>query len=146
MGNISHCKKRIKLIFSAVFCITTFSAIVGCSHAQKTNETVVEKPQEPTQVLDKTSSQVMQALALAKQNKDYRLWVTTSRSATVPGIKPSEFNLAIELCGKQYMPKTGDVIRTEQEREERKKAIAYMQQYNEKMWTICENDKNTSGK
>ena len=70
MGNISHCMKGIKLICSAAFYITTFSAILGCSHAQTTNESLVEKPQEPTQVIDKTSSKVMQALALAKQNKD----------------------------------------------------------------------------
>jgi len=142
VNDLSRETKIIKLTFSTILLFTT----LGCSHAQKQNGAVVDKSQESIAALEQTSTEVMQALALAEQKKDYRLWVTTSRSVTVPGLNPSDFNLAIELCGKQYMPKTGDVIRSEQERTERKKAIAYMQQYNEKMWVICANNQTTAHK
>ncbi len=123
MNNLSRGTKIIKLTFSTILLFTA----LGCSHAQKQNGVVVDTSQESTVALEQTATEVTQALAFAEQKKDYRLWVTTSRSVTVPGLKPSEFKVAIELCGKQYMPKTGDVIRSEQERTERKKAIAYMQ-------------------
>ncbi|MCW8863997.1 MAG: hypothetical protein OQK09_00990 [Colwellia sp.] len=82
-----------------------------------------------------------QALAQAKQNEDYRLLVTTTRGINVPGLSVSEFKSAIALCGKRYMPNTGDVIKTAQDRVERDKVINYMQQYNEKMWSICHKQK-----
>lgn len=138
----SFLQQKIKIASSTVLSFTILFSALGCSHTQEQEQVVIDN----TKVSEQVSKEVMQALNSAKQEKDYRLWVTTSRSITVPGLNPSDFSVAIELCGKQYMPKTGDVIRSEQARVERKKAITFMQQYNERMWVICTKNKKASHK
>lgn len=82
------------------------------------------------------------ALVLAKKNNDYRLMVTSGRSLSIPGVKASDYQAMIELCGKKYSAAAGDVITSEDQRLERKKLVNYMRQYNEQMLIICqENNK-----
>lgn len=81
---------------------------------------------------------VRKAIALAKQNKDYRFLVTSGRSISVPGVDVSNFQTLIEVCGKKYSAATGDVITSEEQRLERKKHVEFMRQYNEQMLIICQ--------
>jgi len=85
-----------------------------------------------------TSSDLSKAIALAIQNKDYRLLVTSGRSMSIPGVKGSDYQRMIELCGKKYNAATGDVLTSEEQRQARKKAVTYMRQYNEQMSVICQ--------
>lgn len=107
------------LIFTGASCTSAFSE----------DNTAVSK--------ESPLADVQLALTKAEHEQDYRLLVTATRGITVPGLNPNEFKSAIALCGKQYMPKTGDVIKTEQDRVERNKVVSYMQQYNEHMWSLC---------
>mgnify|MGYP000105366701 FL=1 len=84
--------------------------------------------------------EIGKAIALAKQNKDYRFLVTSGRSTSVPGIDVNMFQTLIELCGKKYNPATGDVITSQEQRLARKKQIDFMRQYNEQMLSICQNE------
>ncbi len=90
-------------------------------------------------VVEKTELENLnKAIALAVKNKDYRLLVTSGRSMSVPGIKASDYQTMIELCGKKYSSGTGDVITSENQRLERKKLVNYMRQYNEQMLILCQ--------
>lgn len=88
------------------------------------------------------STNLLQALATAEQAQDYRLLATSTRGTNIPGLEQSDYELAIDLCGRKYMPKTGDVIKSEQDRTERKERIVYMRQYNEKMWLACQKNQS----
>lgn len=110
------------------------TTIVACSGV--VNHRQVDDNRPATKILN-----VSQAIALAIKNQDYRLWVTATRGSAVPGLEVNDFEVAMTLCGSQYMANTGDVINTEQARQQRKQTLIYMQQYNEKMWPICRAEK-----
>ncbi len=81
------------------------------------------------------------AIALARKNKDYRLLVTSGRSISIPGVKSSDYQAVIVLCGKKYNSAVGDVITSEEQRLARKKEVNYMRQYNKQMLVICQENK-----
>ena len=86
---------------------------------------------------DSFSLELEQALTLAKDNQDYRLFVTSGRSMSIPGVKSENYQEMIERCGKKYNPSTGDVITSDEQRLERKKAINFMRKYNEQIIIFC---------
>ncbi|MBU2924073.1 hypothetical protein Q4506_04035 [Colwellia sp. 4_MG-2023] len=102
-------------------------------------ESTQESNQTPASILEHTDEEKLnQALALAIENKDYRLQTTSTRSINIPGVHPKDYQAMIALCGKKYNSNTGDVIRSEEERLARKKELNFMRQYNERMITICQ--------
>lgn len=126
MFNSTRYKKQHlmnKSTMSVFFMTITMS--LGCSNAQ-------DEPNNITR-----SGGVNQSVNAAVANKDYRLYATSGRRITFPGIKNSEYVVVEESCGKKYYPKTGDVISSEAEREQRKKTIDYMTSYNQKMFKVC---------
>ena len=92
---------------------------------------------------EKVSSEVpavetlTEALARAQKNNDYRLLVTSGRNMTIPGVKASEYQALLALCGKKYVTGVGDVITSETQRIVRKQRIEYMRLYNEQIIQIC---------
>ena len=85
-------------------------------------------------------TKLSEAIAIAKQDKDYRLLVTSGRSMSIPGVKASEYQTLLELCGKKYRAETGDVIKSQEQRSERKMLVDFMRQYNEQMVAICQRE------
>lgn len=112
---------------------------VSCTSDTVSDKTVSidEKAQQST-LAQTESSDLREAIALAKQNKDYRLLVTSGRSMSVPGVNSSDYEALLALCGKKYNSATGDVIKSQEQRQERKKLIEFMRQYNEQMVDICQ--------
>lgn len=112
---------------------------VSCSSdANPDNENSSEAKLSQT-VLEKVdSTKLSEAIALSKQNKDYRLLVTSGRSISIPGVNASDYQTMIELCGKKYSSAAGDVITSPEQRLARKKLVNYMRQYNEEMLVICQ--------
>ena len=131
--------KFITLIFCTSLMILS---TVGCStnaaseQAVPIDEQVKELPVDKINAVDVTK--LKQALFAAKQNKDYRLLVTSGRSISVPGVQSADYQAVLALCGKNYNSAVGDVIKSPQQRLERKKQIEFMRQYNEKMVVICQ--------
>ena len=124
----------LRYILILFFLLTT----LGCQGGlNKSNESDEPNTMMIQQISD---ADLLPELVLAKQTEDYRLLVTTARKIVVPGIKKSIIKRAIALCGKKYMNNTGDVIRTKDDRNKRKKILHYMQQYNEKMWLLCQSN------
>jgi len=120
----------IFLIFLTVSCSSDANTDNMDSNEAKLSQAVIEKSD---------STKLSEAIALSKQNKDYRLLVTSGRSISVPGVKVSDYQVMIELCGKKYAPGAGDVITSQEQRAKRKKLINYMREYNKQMLVICQN-------
>lgn len=109
--------------------------------ASSNDESFDANESKMTEISNPVSEDVQKALAFATENKDYRLLVTSGRNMSIPGVKSSDYQTVIELCGKKYNPKAGDVLTSEEQRTARKKEINYMRQYNEQMLNICQESK-----
>ncbi len=127
------------------FIIMIISVLLSssCSSISSTEGNSASKPKLEEFMLEKDAlDDLNKAIALASNNKDYRLLVTSGRSMTIPGVKSSDYQEMIALCGKKYNPATGDVIRSEAQRLARKKEINYMRQYNEQILALCKENNN----
>lgn len=115
---------------------------VSCTSDTVSDKTVSldekENQSTPAQTESSDLTNLREAIAIAKQNKDYRLLVTSGRSMSIPGVNGSDYQTLLELCGKKYNSATGDVIKSQAQRLERKKQIEFMRQYNEQMVAICQ--------
>jgi len=98
----------------------------GCNHTDGSDSNI-----------DPTEAKVAQALKEAQLLGDLRLYATTGRRATLPGIAQDESEQAKTLCGVQYMTGTGDVISTPEQREKRKHLIDFMTSYNRVIFEMC---------
>ncbi len=88
-----------------------------------------------------TKSAVELELEQATANKDFRLYATSGRRLTVPGVTENDKASLISQCGRKFMSGTGDVLKSEQARTERKFKIVYMTTYNLKMTMVCRSNK-----
>jgi len=77
------------------------------------------------------------ALDKAIANKDFRFFATSGRRITLPGVIENEKELLISQCGVKFMPDTGDVLKSEQQRMERKLKVVYMTEYNQRIMRSC---------
>jgi len=77
------------------------------------------------------------AVEEARSNNDYRLYAFKGRRMTVPGLTPEQQQKAQEMCGTKLMEGTGDVIKTPEDREQRKTKLKFATEYNRLMFTSC---------
>lgn len=124
--------KFITLMLPALLCISCASVTTP-----KTTKLNVSEPIE-MQLNKAELESLNEALTLAKKQKDFRLMATSGRSITIPGVKSSDYQAMIELCGTKYSSGTGDVITSENQRAERKKLVNYMKKYNEQILILCQ--------
>ena len=113
-------------LIKALVCLPLAFIFFGCSTAQgeKVN----------TSVLTHLDKEIEQAIA----NNDFRLYGTSGRRLTIPSINNDKVDSIKERCGIKFLPNTGDVIKSEEQRAERKKNIEYLELYNERMLTLCQ--------
>lgn len=111
------------IVLTFIFCVLT-----ACKHSTMQSEGVSMSLQE----------RVEQELQQAINNKDYRLYGFQGRRMTLPGIPPEQTNEAAEQCGYKLMSGTGDVVKSEQQRQQRNEKFAYATLYNKKMRLLCE--------
>lgn len=102
------------------------TVLSGCNHTDGSDSNI-----------DPTESKVTAAVKEAQLLGDLRLYATTGRRATLPGISQEESEQAKTLCGLQYMAGTGDVISTTEQREKRKDLIDFMTAYNRVIFDMC---------
>jgi hypothetical protein len=98
----------------------------GCKHTE-----------DPVPNSEPIEVQIAQAVKDAQLLGDLRLYATTGRRATLPGITQDDSEYAKTLCGVQYMPGTGDAISTKEQRDKRKHLIHFMTSYNQVIFEIC---------
>ena len=123
-----------------LFCLTLLMLLsISCS-TEVTSERVDSREGMSEQALTEQTrlNKVHEALTLAVKNKDYRLLITSGRSKSIPGIRASDYQGVVKLCGEKYMPATGDVLTSKAQRTARKKALEYMKRYNEETVQLCQ--------
>lgn len=111
------------LVIMSLFMMTLLS---GCKHTEDTSSNT-----------DPIEAQVALAVKDAEVLGDLRLYATTGRRATLPGISQDDSEHAKTLCGVQYMAGTGDAISTTEQREKRKQLIHFMTSYNQVIFEMC---------
>jgi len=138
----------MKYILSSVFILFTAGCsqtpFVGQEQAEINNSVAAH-----TEVIDPDvitaenipQQKLVDAVQEAIAKSDYRLYATTGRSTTFPGINSVYFKEVSTLCGKKFMSGTGDVIRSPEQRVERKKLLDYMGTFNQQMIIICRKQK-----
>ncbi|MPY26216.1 hypothetical protein FM037_17150 [Shewanella psychropiezotolerans] len=115
---------KIKPLMSMVISLMAMIQLCGCE-----NQSQLEM--DPVQI------KVAEAVKEAELLGDYRLYATTGRRMTLPGISMNDNQQAKALCGVQYMIETGDVISTEEQRDKRKYLIDFMTSYNQVIFEKC---------
>ena len=91
---------------------------------------------DPTES-EKMSAKVSQAIEQAKKSDDTRLYATSGRRITLPGISAQQQQDMIARCGKKHMDGTGDTLKNIEQRQQRKALILFMTSYNKAMSKIC---------
>jgi len=120
MNKISDC---LLIPLTLLFMMASLS---GCNHTEDSYPNT-----------DPIETQVAQAVDEARLMGDFRLYATTGRRATLPGISQDDSEQAKSRCGVQYMSGTGDAISTTEQREKRKSLIHFMTSYNRVIFGMC---------
>ena len=102
--------------------------VSACSYSEN-KQVVISSPFEDITV--------EQAIANAIASKDFRLYATSGRRITLPGIAESEFTALKTQCGVKFTEGTGDVIRSASQREQRTQVVHYMTSFNVLMKALC---------
>ncbi|RTR40931.1 hypothetical protein EKG38_03195 [Shewanella canadensis] len=110
----------------AIASLFILALLSGCNHTEDSDPNI-----------DPVEAQVAQAVKDAQVLGDLRLYATTGRRATLPGISQDDSEHAKTLCGVQYMAGTGDAISTTEQREKRKQLIHFMTSYNQVIFEAC---------
>lgn len=114
-----------QLILTAIGALFMLTLLSGCKHTEESSNA------------DPIEAQVAQAVKEAQLLGDLRLYATTGRRATLPGISQDDTEQAKKMCGVQYMTGTGDAISTTEQREKRKHLIKFMTSYNQVIFEAC---------
>ncbi|AOT11056.1 hypothetical protein [Pseudoalteromonas luteoviolacea] len=111
----------------ALFCCLA----VGCVNDYAQRQTDSSDP-----VRDNTTK-VSQAVASALRDKDYRLFATTGRRPVFPGLEKLAFSMLKAKCGVKYLSGSGDVLKSEQDKQQRLERYEYAKAYNIEMYAKC---------
>lgn len=102
--------------------------LTACSPSNPDAESAQEN-----QPMDKVSKAIQQATA----EGDLRFYATQLRGTTYPGLDSKEHIALIEKCGHKFMPGTGDVLKSDEDRQRLKENIAFAEAYNRQLLEIC---------
>lgn len=121
--------------FKTIIPLACCMFILACSHAGS-----IESKSETMDSLSNqhiSDSEDQDEITMALKDKDYRLYATSGRRTTFPGIDSSDIDFVQLHCGKKYMANTGDVIVSQVQQLLREKNVEYMKNYNVQMLRIC---------
>lgn len=81
--------------------------------------------------------QVNQALTQAINKQDYRLFHTKGRRIILPGLEQYSLTRLKERCGIKAIPTSTDVLKTEEQKQQRKATYDFAKQYNQHIYPLC---------
>jgi hypothetical protein len=114
-----------KALFGCLFAIVILQ---GCTKESGTLADVAP---------EKELSKVEQVLRDAISNQDYRLYGSTGRRIVLPGLESENFEKTKKRCGVKLLPGMGDVLKNNQDREERRKKYQFASEVNKKLYALC---------
>jgi hypothetical protein len=109
--------------------------------AVEANVNVLAEQSEKTMMND-LEIKVKDELTHALLNKDFRLYATSGRRITFPGVLVEDTEFVNRYCGKKFMASTGDVIRSEEQKTLRKQSVEYAKKYNQLILEYCQKENN----
>lgn len=143
----------MKHFFVLLITLVSLSLLASCSQHDAIASQPVDRPTPTNTVSEEVKTNPNNARSLstqtlnddfnkAKNEGDHRLYATSGRSITFPGINAVYFDEVQNKCGKKYMSGTGDVISgnassISEKRLQRKLLLDYMSTYNQQMLAVC---------
>lgn len=85
-----------------------------------------------------SSAKVTQAVNEAKENKDHRLMYTLGRNPVIPGFESNNFTELKKQCGIKPIHGTGDVIKSESDKQKRRIKYQFAKEYNSNIYKACQ--------
>lgn len=109
--------------------------LLGCNEAivPKGSDEIVSES-TPSIADQKIANDIKKAVA----EKDFRLYVTSGRRVTIVGIEATQHQFVQQKCGTKPHGNTGDVLRSAEDKTQRKQLNSYLVAYNQKMLDICQ--------
>lgn len=86
---------------------------------------------------DEALSEVEQQVLQAAELGDHRLYAMSGRKVTLPGLAPEVVEQAKRKCGFQFLPNSGDVMKSDTDRSQRKAQFQFAKAYNQLMYKRC---------
>lgn len=105
--------------------------MTGCNQAE-TEQLAVQ-----SETKQEVKSDVSAAIEQAIVNKDFRLLHSKGRRIVVPGLEQLDISLVQSQCGLKPMIKSGDVMKTTEQRQQQKAAYAFAKQFNQAVYQQC---------
>ena len=112
--------------------LLSFFLITGCNEKKEN----AVKENNVTQ-----ETRLESAIKQAKLEKDYRLFATKGRRVTLPGIDNEQFENAKSTCGIKHLKNSGDVLRNEQDKENRRLNFQFAKEFNQVIYSLCLKEK-----
>lgn len=93
--------------------------------------------QQPEQK-SKPMTDVEKAVKRAVDSQDFRFYATQQRRIVYPGLDEQEHSALIKACGHKFMLGTGDVLKSQGQRQARKQQVDFAAAYNQAMLKMCQ--------
>jgi len=84
--------------------------------------------------------QLVYSVKKSKEKRDYRLLAMKGRRITLPGFEGQNVNEISQRCGIKLMKNTGDVLKNDEDKENRRLKYQFALNFNQIIFAIC-NDK-----
>lgn len=104
------------------------SVLQGCTKESKTLEDIAQ---------DKEFSRIEVVLNDAVSNQDYRLFGIAGRRVVLPGFESENFSEIEKRCGVRLLSGTGDVLKNNKDRDERRENYQFALKVNSKLYVLC---------
>jgi len=109
-------------------CLFVSLILLGCTKSLEKSKDVIQ---------DKEQNRVEQVVKDAIDNQDYRLHGFTGRRVVLPGLESENFSQIKKRCGVKLLSGTGDVLKNNKDREERRKNYQFAVEVNKKLYGLC---------
>ena len=82
-------------------------------------------------------NRIEKVLGEANINQDYRLYGIAGRRIVLPGFESENFSQIKERCGIRILSGTGDVLKNNKDRKDRRENYQFALKVNSKLYTLC---------
>lgn len=130
-----------QILLAITFMMSLLSACSAYDKAPKNKTSVAEESTDATKPL---VDNVRVAIEQAKANADYRLLHSKGRRMVLPGLEQHDLSLLKSQCGVKPMLVSGDVLKTAEQRQQRKVQYEFAKQFNQAVYAMCLESLNSS--
>ena len=109
-------------------CLFVSLLLLGCNSDMGPADNVVQ---------EKELSREELVINSAVSNQDYRLYGLTGRRTVIPGFESENFSQIKERCGVKLLSGTGDVLKTNKDRVERRENYQFAFKINKRLYALC---------